>query len=285
MSGVTLKARAKLNLSLDVLAKRADGFHDLRMVMQSCSLGDDVYVALASAGDFAAHTNRSYIPTGDKNVAVRAARAFYSELGTDGGAHIRITKRIPVCAGLGGGSTDAAAVLMALNELHGGALSREQLYSAALAAGSDVPFCLMGGTALAEGRGEILNPLTALPPTDVVICMPHFSCSTPELFGRIDSRRSRCHPDTAGLIAALDAGDLSGVARRMYNVFEDVLEKRAAGAVNAIKLLLLDNGALGAAMSGSGSAVFGLFPDEASAKLAYEAAKDICREVFLARTE
>ena len=285
MSGITLKARAKLNLSLDVLAKRADGFHDLRMVMQSCSLGDDVYVELASAGDFAAHTNRSYIPTGDKNVAVRAARAFYSELGTDGGAHIRITKRIPVCAGLGGGSTDAAAVLMALNELHGGALSREQLCSAALAAGSDVPFCLMGGTALAEGRGEILNPLTALPPTDVVICMPHFSCSTPELFGRIDSRRSRCHPDTAGLIAALDAGDLSGVARRMYNVFEDVLEKRAAGAVNAIKLLLLDNGALGAAMSGSGSAVFGLFPDEVSAKLAYEAAKDICREVFLARTE
>ena len=143
----------------------------------------------------------------------------------------------------------------------------------------------MGGTALAEGRGEILKPLAALPPTDVVICMPYFSCSTPELFGRIDSRRSRCHPDTAGLITALDTGDLSGVARRMYNVFEDVLEKRAAGAVNAIKLLLLDNGALGAAMSGSGSAVFGLFPDKASAKRAYEAAKDICREVFLARTE
>ena len=285
MSGVTLKARAKLNLSLDVLAKRADGFHDLRMVMQSCSLSDDVYVETASAGDFVANTNRSYIPTGDKNVAVRAARAFYSELGVDGGAHIRITKRIPICAGLGGGSSDAAAVLEALNELHGGALGRDQLYSAALAAGSDVPFCLMGGTALAEGRGELLTALPALPEMDVVICMPHFSCSTPELFGRIDSRRSRCHPDTAGLIDAISAGDISGVARRMYNVVEDVLDKRASGAVNAIKLLLLDNGALGAAMSGSGSAVFGLFPDGDTAKRAYEAAKGICREAFLARTE
>ena len=285
MSGVTREARAKLNLSLDVLGAREDGYHELRMVMQSCSLADEVYVERAAPGDFRASTNRSYIPGGDRNVAVKAARAFYRALGEPGGAAIRITKRIPVCAGLGGGSSDAAAVLAALNELHGGALGRDQLYSAALAAGSDVPFCLMGGTALAEGRGERLTALPALTQTDVVICMPHFSCSTPELFARIDSRRSRCHPDTAGLIDALGAGDMRGVARRMYNVFEDVLDKRAAGAVNAIKLLLLDNGALGAAMSGSGSAVFGLFPDGETAKRAYEAAKSICREVFLAKTE
>ena len=137
--------------------------HDLRMVMQSCSLADEVYVETAGEGDFLAQTNRSYIPTGDKNVAVKAARAFYEELGAPGGAHIRITKRIPVCAGLGGGSADAAAVLTALNELHGGALGTEQLMSAALRAGSDVPFCLAGGTALAEGRGEVLTPLPPLP--------------------------------------------------------------------------------------------------------------------------
>ena len=285
MSGVTVKARAKLNLSLDVLGRRHDGFHDLCMVMQSCTLADDVYVESAAPGDYLAQTNRSYIPTGDKNVAVKAARAYYAALGREGGAHMRITKRIPVCAGLGGGSSDAAAVLLALNELHGGALDSAALQAAALAAGSDVPFCLMGGTALAEGRGELLTPLPKLPETDTVICMPYFSCSTPELFGRIDSRRSRCHPDTAGLIAALEAGDVRGVAQRMYNVFEDALGKRAANTVQEIKLQLLDNGALGAAMSGSGSAVFGLFPDAESAAKAYEAVRPLCREVFLARTD
>lgn len=285
MSGVPVRARAKLNLSLDVMGKRGDGLHELRMVMQSCSLADDVSVELAGAGDFSAHTNRVYIPTGDKNIAVKAARAFYEELGREGGAHIRITKRIPVCAGLGGGSTDAAAVLNALNALHGAALSARQLHTAAMRAGSDVPFCLEGGTALAEGRGEVLTPLPPLPRTPIVICMPHFSCSTPELFARIDARKSRCHPDTAGLIDALKAGDVAGVARRMYNVFEDVLEPRAAKAVNEIKLSLLDNGALGAAMTGSGSAVFGLFPDEETARRAHAAAKERCREAFLAVSE
>ena len=285
MSGAPVRARAKLNLSLDVMGKRGDGFHELRMVMQSCSLADDVSVELAGAGDFSAHTNRVYIPTGDKNIAVKAARAFYEELGREGGAHIRITKRIPVCAGLGGGSTDAAAVLNALNVLHGAALSARQLHAAAMRAGSDVPFCLEGGTALAEGRGEVLTPLPPLPRTPIVICMPHFSCSTPELFARIDARKSRCHPDTAGLIDALKAGDVAGVARRMYNVFEDVLEPRAAKAVNEIKLSLLDNGALGAAMTGSGSAVFGLFPDEETARRARAAAKERCREAFLAVSE
>ena len=285
MSGAPVRARAKLNLSLDVMGKRGDGFHELRMVMQSCSLADDVSVELAGAGDFSAHTNRVYIPTGDKNIAVKAARAFYEELGREGGAHIRITKRIPVCAGLGGGSTDAAAVLNALNALHGAALSARQLHAAAMRAGSDVPFCLEGGTALAEGRGEVLTPLPPLPRTPIVICMPHFSCSTPELFARIDARKSRCHPDTAGLIDALKAGDVAGVARRMYNVFEDVLEPRAAKAVNEIKLSLLDNGALGAAMTGSGSAVFGLFPDEETARRAHAAVKERCREAFLAVSE
>ena len=285
MSAVTVPARAKLNLSLDVLGKRPDGFHNLRMVMLSCSLADDVTVEEASAGDYVAHTNRTYIPTGDKNVAVKAARAYYAALGREGGAHIKITKRIPVCAGLGGGSSDAAAVLRALNELNGGALDDERLYAAAMEAGSDVPYCLMGGAALAEGRGEKLTALPALPRTHVVICMPHFSCSTPELFGRIDARRRRCHPDTNGIIDAITRGDVRGVAQRMYNVFEDVLDARASRTVNSLKFQLLDSGALGAAMSGSGSAVFGLFPDEASARAAYSEVKANCREVFLAAAE
>ena len=284
MSAVTVPARAKLNLSLDVLGKRPDGFHDLRMVMLSCSLADDVTVEEASAGDYVAHTNRTYIPTGDKNVAVKAARAYYAALGREGGAHIKITKRIPVCAGLGGGSSDAAAVLRALNELNGGALDDERLYAAAMEAGSDVPYCLMGGAALAEGRGEKLTALPALPRTHVVICMPHFSCSTPELFGRIDARRSRCHPDTNGIIDAITRGDVRGVAQRMYNVFEDVLPDRQRTRVFDLKNLLIGCGALGASMSGTGPTVFGLFDREEPAREAYDRLSQESRETFLCQT-
>lgn len=251
MSGLDTRARAKLNLSLDVLARRPDGFHDLRMVMQAAALADEVHVELREPGFFLAETNRSYIPTDERNIAVKAAKAYFEAAGIDSGAYIKITKRIPVCAGLGGGSSDAAAVIRALGELTGAPLEGGELCAAALKAGSDVPFCLLGGTALATGRGEVLTPLPPLPRTDAVICMPHFTCSTPELFARLDTLRTRCRPDTDGLVAALRAGDVAGVARRMYNVFEDALDRRAAQAVGEIKRCLLDNGALGAVMSGA----------------------------------
>lgn len=284
MSGLDTRARAKLNLSLDVLARRPDGFHDLRMVMQAAALADEVHVELREPGFFRAETNRSYIPTDERNIAVKAAKAYFEAAGIDSGAYIKITKRIPVCAGLGGGSSDAAAVIRALGELTGAPLEGGELCAAALRAGSDVPFCLMGGTALATGRGEVLTPLPPLPRTDAVICMPHFTCSTPELFARLDTLRTRCRPDTDGLVAALRAGDVAGVARRMYNVFEDALDRRAAQAVGEIKRCLLDNGALGAVMSGSGSAVYGLFPNRETASAAAAAAKSLCREVFLTET-
>ena len=229
MSGLDTRARAKLNLSLDVLARRPDGFHDLRMVMQAAALADEVHVELREPGFFRAETNRSYIPTDERNIAVKAAKAYFEAAGIDSGAYIKITKRIPVCAGLGGGSSDAAAVIRALGELTGAPLEGGELCAAALRAGSDVPFCLMGGTALATGRGEVL-------------------------------------------------------ARRMYNVFEDALDRRAAQSVGEIKRCLLDNGALGAVMSGSGSAVYGLFPNRETASAAADAAKNLCREVFLTET-
>jgi len=277
------KAYAKLNLSLDVLGKRSDGFHDLRMVMQSVALFDDIYVELTD-GEFSAATNRSYIPCDDRNVAVKAAQAFFEALGMGGvGAFIRITKRIPVCAGLGGGSSDAAAVLRALNRLTNAGFSAEDLRNIAKTVGSDVPFCVTGGTVLGEGRGDELSPLSPLPGCAVVICMPGFSSSTPELFARIDSRVSRCRPDTDGLLAAVAAGNLPGVARRMYNVFEDVLGRRG-DEVKKIKNRLLDAGAMGAVMSGTGSAVFGLFGDETEAAAARDDLSEICRETFLTRT-
>ena len=276
-------AWAKLNLSLDVLGARPDGFHDLRMIMQSVDLHDDVTVTLDDTGTCRAETNRSYLPCGADNVAVRAAQVFLARAGLTCGVHIRLHKRIPVCAGLGGGSSDAAAVLRALNaHLHAG-LSCAELERLGAQLGSDVPYCVAGGTMLAEGRGEILTPLTPMARTDVVICKPDFPISTPELFSRVDSRASRCRPDTDGILAALEHGDRQRLARRMYNVFEDVLDRRA-GEINAIKSTLLDYGALGAVMSGTGSAVFGLFPDRASAENAWRALHKNYRECFCTET-
>jgi len=183
---------------------------------------------------------------------------------------------------MAGGSTDAAAVLRALNVLTGANFSAEQLRALALTVGSDVPYCVTGGMMLAEGRGEILSPLPELPGGWIVICKPPFSVSTAELFGRIDKRRITAHPDTQGLCAALHAGDLSGVARRMFNVFEEALP-RSGAEIGSIRGALLDGGALGAVMTGTGSAVFGVFDDRAAAAAAYERLSQSYRECFLVR--
>lgn len=185
MTGTTTEAAwAKLNLSLDVLGARSDGFHDLRMVMQSVDLHDDVTVTLDDTGVCLAETNRSYLPCGADNVAVRAAQVFLSRAGLTCGVHIRLHKRIPVCAGLGGGSSDAAAVLRALERLTGAGFTRAELEEMGAQVGSDVPYCVAGGTMLAEGRGERLTPVTPMPRMPVVICKPDFPISTPELFHR-----------------------------------------------------------------------------------------------------
>ena len=188
------------------------------------------------------------------------------------GMGIEITKRIPVGAGLAGGSADAGAVLRALNRAFGCPLDRDGLISAAEKIGSDVAFCTVGGTMLAEGRGERLTPLTAMPDCCYVIVMPEFSISTPELFKKIDGKKLRCHPDTAGLISALNAGDLTGICRRLYNVFEDIGDRRMR-TVSEIKSLLIDSGALGAVMTGTGSAVFGVFDEADLAKKTADALK------------
>ena len=275
-----VRAHAKLNLSLDVLGKGGGGYHDLRMVMQTVDFGDDLDVELRPDGQFTIDPGQSYLPADGRNLAVKAARLFLE--GTGLGADVRIVKRIPVCAGMGGGSSDAAAVLRALNALTGRDMPADELAALGLAVGSDVPFCVLEGTALAEGRGERLTPLPPLPGCAIVICKPAFAISTPELFGKVDGRRSRLRPDTAGILAALDAGDLPGVARRMFNVFEDVLDRRQ-GEITSIKSALTGMGALGAAMTGSGSAVFGLFADEAAAQQAHQALAARYRECFLTR--
>ena len=257
MTGTAREAAwAKLNLSLDVLGTRPDGFHDLRMIMQSVDLHDDVTVTLDGTGVCRAETNRSYLPCGADNVAVRAAQVFLERAGLDCGVHIRLT---------------------------GADFSRAQLEELGALVGSDVPYCVAGGTMLAEGRGERLTPVTPMPHLPVVICKPDFPISTPELFHRVDARTSRCRPDTEGICAALADGDMPKLARRMYNVFEDVLTRRE-GEIAAIKSRLLDGGALGAVMSGTGSAVFGLFADADSAAYAKRRLARDYAECFLTET-
>ncbi len=278
-------AYAKLNLTLDVLSRRADGYHDMRMVMQSVELTDRVSLTPNGTERMRASSNLSFLPTGEKNLAAAAALAFYRALGRPArGWDIALDKHIPVCAGMAGGSSDAAAVLRALNREEGEPFPPEQLAGIGAQVGSDVPYCVLGGTALAEGRGEVLTPLTPLPQCWAVICKPDFSVSTPELFRTIDSVRLRRRPDTAGVLRALEQGDLEGVARRMYNVFEDALPQRLNSRVQDVKTLLIHHGALGATMSGTGSATFGLFLREENAHRASRALKERYADAYVCRT-
>ena len=274
-------ANAKINLTLDILRKREDGYHDLRMVMQSVTLADRLTVVPARGAEGRAVADLRFLPSGGKNLAQVAAAVFREATGLGGEVDVNIRKLIPVCGGLAGGSADAAAVLHAMNRLTGAGLSTQRLAEIGARAGSDVPFCVLGGTALAEGRGERLTPLPPLPPCCIVICKPPFSVSTSQLFGQVNVRKIVRRPDTAGVLAALDAGDLAGVARRVYNVFEDVLEPRRYREIASIKAMLIDCGALGASMSGSGPSVYGLFEREADAQNACDRLRESWRDVFL----
>ena len=278
-------AHAKLNLTLDVLGKRPDGYHDMRMMMQTIGLSDRLTLEENRGTSLRVRTNLHFLPDNEKNLAAQAALRYWEARGLPPG-HLDITidKRIPVCAGMAGGSSDAAAVLRALNEMDGNPMSAGELAQVGERVGSDVPYCVLGGTALAEGRGEELTPLPPLPQCWVVLCKPEFSISTPALFARIDSVRLRCRPDTQGAIAALKAGDLAGVARRLYNVFEDALPDHRRLRVNDMKNTLIQCGALGASMSGTGPTAFGLFDDEARAQEARVRLEEFGGEVFLTQT-
>ena len=278
-----VQARAKLNLTLDVLGKRPDGYHDMRMIMQSIDLTDRLTLAENGGVGLRVRTNLHFLPNNEKNLAAQAALRWWEARGrSPRGLDIEIEKHIPVCAGMAGGSSDAAAVLRALNAME--PLSPPELARVGESVGSDVPYCVLGGTALAEGRGEVLTPLPPLPKCWVVLCKPEFSISTPALFARIDSVRLRCRPDTQGAVAALKAGDLQEVARRLYNVFEDALPDHRRTRVNDIKNLLIQCGALGSSMSGTGPTVFGLFDNEGLAREAYDRLADLGGEVFLTQT-
>ena len=267
MRDVREKAYAKLNLSLDVTGRREDGFHELAMLMQTVSVCDELTLSLNDSKTVSASCSLHFIPTDERNLAVRAAQYYLAAVGETQGVHIRMDKRIPVGAGMGGGSADAAAVLRGMNRLFGERLDRRELEKLACSIGSDVAFCVAGGSALARGRGEILEDLAPLPDCLFVIAKPDFSISTPELYRKLDSVVLRRHPDTQGLLQAMEQGRLREICMRMYNVFEDVPDRRMR-TVGVIKGTLLDHGALGAMMTGTGSAVFGVFDDVGKAEAA-----------------
>ena len=264
----TEPAYAKLNLTLDILGKRPDGYHDMRMVMQSVTLADEVSVELLPEPGLDITADLPFLPKGEGNIAGKAAAAFFRETGLpQRGLSVHIRKRIPVCAGMAGGSSDGAAVLRVLRRALAPEMSREDLEKIGGQVGSDVPYCIRGGTVLAEGRGEVLTDLPPLPPCHIVVCKPQFSVSTPELFAQVRVQRLRFHPRTEELRAALEQGDLEAAALRLYNVFEEVLPRRCA-PVFEIKSRLLDLGAMAASMTGSGPSVFGIFRDEGPARAA-----------------
>ena len=259
-----LQAHAKINLSLDILGRREDGYHDLSMVMLSVSLCDELTLTLTPPGVSFACSDPS-VPDGESNTACRAASLFLHHTGLAKRTGVRITldKRIPSQAGLGGGSADAAAVLHGLNELTGAALSRQELLSLGLRVGPDVPFCLEGGIRLVGGVGETLSPAPPMISCFLVISKPPVGVSTPDAFRRADARTDGGHDYTGAVLRALETEDLASLGAAIGNDFEDVTR---LPEVERIKSLLLEAGAAGARMTGSGPAVFGLFADEGAAR-------------------
>ena len=276
-------AFAKLNLTLDVLGKREDGYHDLQSVMQTISVRDDVEIDIGTGKPWKLLCSREGIPTDEKNLAWKAAKVYCETMKKDpNGIEIRITKRIPSGAGMGGGSADAAAVLRALNRHYGDPLSIMALAELGAQVGSDVPFCVLCGTAMAEGRGERLRKLPDMPDCIFVVCKPEFSVSTPELYKKIDEVAIAQRPDNKAMESALVAGDLLKVSQNLCNVFDPVVTQEHL-ELNYIKSLFHQYGAVGYQMTGSGSAVFAIVSEFEVAAVICSMLKDNYPEVFIAK--
>ena len=280
LSGV---AHAKLNLTLDVLGRRPDGYHNLSMVMQEITLGDALEIELETGTPWSMTCSSGDIPCDDTNLCIKAANLFFQATGIDcGGLRIHLNKVTPSCAGMGGGSADGAAALRLLWEHYGNPISEEALFQLAERTGSDVPFTLLGGTALAQEKGQLLTPLTAMPQCHLVICKPAFPISTPVLFSAVDQAEILVRPDTEAMIAALERRDLVAVANSLCNVFTPVVAKDHHEIAD-IRDTMLSSGALGAEMTGSGPTVFGIFTEPAQAASCLTRLKERYPTTFLAR--
>lgn len=267
MDKIELRALGKINLGLDVLGRRDNGYHDVRMVMQTVYLYDQIRITKISEPQIRLKTNLYYLPVNENNLAYKAARLLMDEFGIREGVLINLEKHIPVAAGMAGGSSNAAAVLYGMNRLFELGLSEQDLMERGVTLGADVPYCIMRGTMLAEGIGEKLTPLPAMPKCHLVIAKPPINVSTKMVYEKLDSHTITEHPDIDGIIDGLKQENLRQVADRMGNVLEKVTAE-SYPVIGQLKQMMLEHGALNAMMSGSGPTVFGIYEDKGTAKKA-----------------
>lgn len=279
-----LKAFGKLNLGLDVVRKRPDGYHEVKMVMQTVGVFDRLELKEARHKGIHVSTNLHFLPNDENNLVYKAAKLLMDEKGIQEGLSIHLEKHIPVAAGMAGGSSDAAAVLVGVNKMFGLGFSMKELMERGVKIGADVPYCVMRGTALSEGIGEILTPLPPLPPCHILVAKPPVSISTKFVYDNLHVDTLREHPDIDGMVQAVQCADLAEITGRMGNVLETVTEKKYP-VIAQLKEDMLRHGALGALMSGSGPTVFGIFDEEKAAQAAYDNLwnKETVRQVFLTR--
>ena len=282
MREIKLKAMAKINLGLDVVRKREDGYHEVRMIMQTIRMYDQIMLTEQKEPGIKVKTNVSFLPVNEDNLVYKAAKLLMDEFQVTSGLEIDLRKFIPTAAGMGGGSSDAAAVLVGVNRMFKLGLSKQQLMERSVAIGADVPFCVLRGTALAEGIGEVLTPLPPLPKCFVLIAKPPINVSTKFVYTNLRANELTWHPDIDGQIQALRDGDLEEVCRKMGNVLENVTIP-AYPIISTIKEKMLQCGAVNAMMSGSGPTVFGIFSEREQAEKAAELLREEekIRQVFV----
>ena len=279
---ISLKALAKINLGLDVVRRREDGYHEVRMIMQTIHLYDRLDIKRTKESGIQIQTNLSFLPVNENNLIYKAAKLLMDEFSITDGVSVKLDKRIPVAAGMAGGSTDAAAMLFGMNRLFSLGLTKRQLMERGVQIGADVPYCIMRGTALAEGIGEELSQLPPMVKCPVLIAKPSISVSTKFVYQNLKLDDATIHPDIDLLIDDIRAKNLYDIAAHMGNVLETVTIPNYP-VIDEIKKHMLSNGAVGAMMSGSGPTVFGLFDDEDTAKKAYKAMRrsHLARQVYL----
>lgn len=278
---ISLKALAKINLGLDVVRRREDGYHEVRMIMQTIQLYDRLDIKRTQEPGIQIQTNLSFLPVNENNLIYKAAKLLMDEFSITDGVSVKLDKRIPVAAGMAGGSTDAAAMLIGVNRLFSLGLTKRELMERGVQIGADVPYCIMRGTALAEGIGEALSPLPPMVKCPVLIAKPSISVSTKFVYQNLKLDDTTIHPDIDRLIDDIKAKNLHDIAAHMGNVLETVTIPNYP-VIDEIKKHMLSNGAVGAMMSGSGPTVFGLFDDEDTAKKAYKAMRSshLARQVY-----
>ncbi len=279
-----LRAMAKINLGLDVVRRREDGYHEVRMIMQTIQMYDTLELTVQEEPGITVETNLKYLPVNEDNLVYKAARLLMEEFSVTKGLHIHLEKHIPVAAGMAGGSSDAAAVMVGVNRLFGLGLSRKALMERGVKIGADVPYCILRGTALAEGIGEKLTPLAAAPDCFVLIAKPPISVSTKFVYENLHLETLESHPDIDGLRRAIEAGNLEEMVGLMGNVLETVTIP-AYPQIGKIRSLMVEQGAMGAMMSGSGPTVFGIFRDKETAQKAKKALQKshLAQTVYLTR--